>query len=76
MPKDNGMQLAGSMGMISVFVDDVYALKESQEKKKQWVLDEWQKTFNMPRKMKKARRKELRLDWTFANYEPFGGIFE
>lgn len=46
-------------------------VKSFQEKEKQRIHDEWQKTFDMPRKMKKQRRKELRLDWAIANYDPF-----
>jgi hypothetical protein len=26
----------------------------------------------MPRKMKKQKRKEIKLDWQIANYDPFG----
>lgn len=55
-----GMAL-GQMAQIDLFRDN----------EKQRIRDEWQKTFDMPRKMKKQRRKELRLDWAIANYDPF-----
>jgi hypothetical protein len=67
----SGMQYAGMMGAIAVFMDQMVMTKEFQEKEKQRIHDEWQKTFDMPRKMKKQRRKELQLDWAIANYDPF-----
>jgi len=71
------MQFSGQFGLIvNQFLNDMNNLEKIQEEKKKWVLDEWQKTFDMPRKMKKQRRKELRVDWALANYKPFGGLFE
>ena len=32
---------------------------------------EWEKSKEYPRKMKKAIRKRLKLEWAFASYDPF-----
>ena len=42
------------------------ACKVNTEQWKDEILMEWDKTKSMPRKMKKRRRKELQLDWSFA----------
>lgn len=54
------------------FINDY---RENQEKFKQRTIDDWKKTYKMPRKMKKRIRKSLELDWQIANYKPFGGLF-
>lgn len=56
--------LGMTMGQISKY-------KQAQEMFKQKVLDDWDKTIKMPRKMKKKRRKELELEWRIACYDPF-----
>lgn len=62
----------GTIGVIfGMVMGQMAQVKSFQEKEKQRIHDEWQKTFDMPRKMKKQRRKELRLDWAIANYGPF-----
>jgi hypothetical protein len=47
-------------------------MTEGQERWKQRIRDEWEKSKNYPRKKKKRVRKELLLDWAFANWSPFG----
>jgi len=49
----------------------IFQAKEWREKWLQEIKDEWQKTYDMPRKMKKAKRKLLRTEWAIANYDPF-----
>lgn len=39
-----------------------------QEQEKERILDEWDKSRQLPRKKKKARRKELILDWSIAHW--------
>jgi len=46
-------------------------LEVRQEQKKKEILKEYDKTFKMPRKMKKQKRKELNLEWSIANWSPF-----
>jgi hypothetical protein len=46
-------------------------LKTQQEEKKKWVLEEWERSKNYPRKKKKQVRKELQLDWSIACWNPF-----
>lgn len=41
----------------------------AQEDWKRRILDDWEESKKLPRKKKKKRRKELRLDWTLANWE-------
>lgn len=47
------------------------AIQEAKEAHKECILAEWERSKNYPRKMKKRVRKELRIDWMFANYNPF-----
>lgn len=46
-------------------------INAGQENWKAEIRADYQKTFSMPRKMKKRRRKELNLDWSIACYDPF-----
>lgn len=46
----------------------VFMTKRESEAWKQHLHEEWKKTKTMPRKMKKQRRKEINLDWSFADY--------
>ena len=50
------------------FIDD---FKFAQEDFKERVLEEWEETKKLPRKKKKAKRKQLNLKWQIANYKPF-----
>lgn len=43
----------------------------SNEEWKKRIRDEWEKSKNYPRKKKKRVRKELLLDWSIANWNPF-----
>lgn len=43
----------------------------NQEKEKERILKEWENSKNYPRKKKKRVRKELLIEWSFANYNPF-----
>lgn len=38
---------------------------------KKRIRDEWEKSKNYPRKKKKRVRKELILNWSIANWNPF-----
>jgi hypothetical protein len=41
---------------------------------KQRILRQWNDSKNLPRKKKKVLRRSLRIDWVFANYNPFENI--
>ena len=43
---------------------------QSEDWKKR-ILLEWEASKNYPRKKKKRVRKELQLDWSIANWNPF-----
>lgn len=62
--------------MTSMFVNMgmsvLYDMECARDEWKERIIKDWQKTFDMPRKMKKARRKELLRDWSIACYDPFG----
>ena len=45
------------------------SMDHHQEREKERILDEWDKSRQLPRKKKKARRKELILDWSIANWK-------
>jgi len=47
------------------------SIKSKQEEKKEWILAEWERSKNYPRKKKKKVRKHLQLDWSIANWNPF-----
>ena len=59
-----GAYLMMSLGMME-------SIKEKSEEKKKWVLEEWERSKNYPRKKKKQIRKELQLDWSIACWNPF-----
>lgn len=42
----------------------------AQKKMQDDILDEWELTKKMPRKMKKARRKQLLRQWQITKYNP------
>lgn len=47
------------------------AMKSNNEDWKERLRREWQESKNLPRKQKKAKRKELELDWQIASWDPF-----
>ncbi len=57
-------KLSGILGMA---IGMQAIIEFNQENWKQEILDEWEKTKKLPRKKKKARRKELLLAWSIAN---------
>ena len=49
-------------------------MKEMQEMEKTWkarIQKQWKESQNFPRKKKKAVRKNLRLEWLIACWNPF-----
>lgn len=56
-------------------MSDISFVQEKQEAWKKQILKEYEKTYDMPRKMKKRRRKELNLNWRIANYDPLKNLF-
>lgn len=49
-------------------------MNEMETQNEEWkkrIRDEWKKSQNYPRKKKKRVRKELILDWSIANWNPF-----
>ena len=63
------MLMPESFMFLSPFMDQYYELKDKMEERKVHIKKEWQETYNMPRKQKKQKRKELELDWQIANWE-------
>jgi hypothetical protein len=49
-------------------------MDQNRENWKEQILQKWEESKKMPRKMKKKVRKELLLDWSIANYDPFEGF--
>ena len=49
-------------------------MKTQSEERKEQILIKWEESKKMPRKMKKRVRKELLLDWSIANWDPFDEI--
>ena len=49
-------------------------MKTKSEQRKKEILAEWENSKNYPRKKKKRVRKELRLDWSIACWDPFDGM--
>ena len=46
-------------------------MKTQSKERKELILVEWEKSKKYPRKKKKKVRKELLLDWSIANWDPF-----
>lgn len=57
---------------LGIVLDQIKEINASQDKEKEIIFDEYQKTFDYPRKKKKRVRKELNLRWRIANYDLFG----
>ena len=69
----NGLSISNKYGaFIGMAMGIAGSIKAGQDKWKDRLRKEWQETKTMPRKMKKRRRKEIMLDWSFASYDPFG----
>ena len=49
-------------------------MNKGREDWKARILEEYSKTYKMPRKMKKRKRKELNSEWSLANYDPFENL--
>jgi len=58
-------------GMMMFGLSMMEGIQTQQEEKKKWILEEWERSKNYPRKKKKRVRKELNLDWSIANWNPF-----
>ena len=65
------MNTSTEMSLFMHFAAVATQLQEAVDARKQSWLDEWEKSKNYPRKMKKRVRKELRLDWIMMSYNPF-----
>jgi hypothetical protein len=70
--------------LTSLLTPYIIAMAENEinnEERKKKIQKEFNETVNLPRKKKKRRRKELQIDWQFANWqsEPqydFGNMFK
>lgn len=58
-------------GMLMMGMQAMNQIEANTEEWKDRLRKEWQETKNMPRKMKKRRRKEILIDWSIANWSPF-----
>jgi len=68
MPTE-GFNVSAWTQIVGPFMDELFELQEKMEERKEEIKAEWKKTYSMPRKMKKRRRKELLLDWAIASWE-------
>jgi hypothetical protein len=55
-------------GLLDEFLKNAREARARQEKEKERLLVEWQNTKNMPRKMKKRRRKEILVSLTILDW--------
>lgn len=58
-------------GMMMLGLGMMESIKAKSEEKKKWILEEWERSKNYPRKKKKRVRKHLQLDWSIACWNPF-----
>jgi hypothetical protein len=66
-------QMINEYGLFAgILLEQIAATQSKQKEWKERILKEWEETKNLPRKKKKQRRKELRLDWSIATYDIFG----
>ena len=63
--------LAGVIGVAMVFEAN---MKVMQEEHKDRILQQWEDSKKMPRKMKKKIRKQLLLEWSIACFDPLEGL--
>lgn len=62
-------------GALLMFGMGHYAqMQQQSEDWKKRILAKWEESKNYPRKKKKRVRKELRLEWSIACYDPFEGF--
>jgi hypothetical protein len=54
-----------------MFSNSFIGINDYQNDWKERIKQQWQESKSLPRKQKKAKRKELNLDWSIANYNPF-----
>lgn len=66
--------LSSMSGLLDEFLNNAKEARAKQEKEKERLLVEWQNTKNMPRKMKKRRRKEILVELTMLDWEASGEI--
>jgi len=64
------------MPFLEMALNQIEQIDEAKESFKERILKDWEETKNLPRKKKKAKRKNLNLQWQIANYEPFEGYNE
>ena len=58
-------------GMLMMGLQMQQEMDSMREERKELILKRWEESKKMPRKKKKKIRKELLLDWSIANYDPF-----
>jgi len=61
-------------GMLAMGMSMMEDMKTQSEERKEQILQKWEETKKMPRKMKKRVRKELLLDWSIACWNPFDNL--
>lgn len=64
MISSNMLGIASSLAMIC------QSIESGNEEWKDKIMNEWKKSKDYPRKMKKKVRKGLLLDWRIANWNP------
>lgn len=60
-----------TLSLLGLFTGVAGTLQTAMEDRKKEIIAEWERSKNYPRKMKKRIRKELKVDWILANYNPF-----
>ena len=58
---------------LEMVLDQIDKMDEAKEAFRDRVIKEWKESKKLPRKKKKAKRKELLLNWEITNWEPFEG---
>lgn len=63
-------------GMITMAIGMQIEMDYMKESRKSIILERWEESKKMPRKMKKKVRKSILLDWSIACYDPFEGMYK
>lgn len=61
---------------MAMAIDTMNQIDEARSSFKERILKEWEESKNLPRKKKKAKRKQLNVNWQIANWELFEGYNE
>jgi hypothetical protein len=63
--------LSGGEAFYLMGMSELYNFEKQQEDWKERIKKEFRESSNLPRKKKKQVRKNLQLEWSIANWNPF-----